>query len=35
MAEVKYSKKESPNLPAEEQVYIYFVDFLDECEGEH
>lgn len=30
----EYSEKGSRYRPAEEQAYIYFVDFLDECEGE-
>ncbi len=30
---VKYSDKGSVYRPAEEQTYINYVDFLDECEG--
>ena len=30
---VKYSDKGSEYRPAEEQTYINYVDFLDECEG--
>lgn len=30
---VKYSDKGTIYRPAEEQTYVYFVDFLDVCEG--
>ena len=29
----QFSDNGSNNLPAEKQTYIYFVDFLDECES--
>ncbi len=28
-----FSEDGSSRLPAEKQTYIYFVDFLDECDG--
>ena len=33
MLTVRYSVKGSILRPAEEQTYIFFVDFLDECYG--
>ena len=30
---VKYSEKGSIYRPVEEQTYVNYVDFLDECEG--
>ena len=32
--EVQYVSNESRLRPKEEEAYIFFVDFLDECEGE-
>ena len=31
--DVRYAVKGCIYRPAEEQTYIYFVDFLDECHG--
>lgn len=30
---VKFSTKDSLKRPKEEAAYMFFVDFLDECEG--
>ena len=32
--QVQYASVESRLRPKEEEAYIFFVDFLDECEGE-
>jgi hypothetical protein len=32
---VKFSEKGSNVRAMEEQTYVFFVDFMDECEGMH
>ena len=32
---VKFCNKDDPKRSLEEQAYMFFVDFLDDCEGEY
>ena len=33
MLDVKFVIMDDPRMEVQEQAYVYFADFLDECEG--